>query len=382
MPDEEASRQLWLEHLERVLILSEQRERELDDEDRLAIAHELGISDEDLARARELAANHLTRGRGYLKASLWDSAIDELRHALGLDPSRNETVLALADAYAHRFAKTGVEEDAAEARRLARFALQREPGNAEGFALLKRLDDGKRRLGHDRRHAIAGITVAIVLLTGAATFALSSDEPAQVAPAETEPDAEPDADPVAPPTRTTSDPAPIRATASDECPAGLIFEPPGGCVVPKIVVQPGVGVAGMVIGESTAEDVLTTYGRDAKVSRHSDGEVFNINYAYDGEGGFDAGRTANLTRPGQFHFRGGRLSKIDFGVYNRAFRTPGGIDTNNSVLDDMVSEFGRHYQLSHGNTLDTYRYENQGIEFYVNPAGDRITSFFVIARSQ
>jgi hypothetical protein len=45
---------------------------------------------------------------------------------------------------------------------------------------------------------------------------------------------------------------------------------------PTQMVEPGIGMRGIVVGRSTVEDVLSTFGRDAKIHRYSSHDPFGV----------------------------------------------------------------------------------------------------------
>ena len=105
------------------------------------IARELGLSDADLARADRTAQDHLSRGRGYLDHGLLDDAIAELRSAVVLRPLDAGMMLALAEAFAARFAARSDPDDRQEADQLAKQALELDPALQGAFALRRQLAD-------------------------------------------------------------------------------------------------------------------------------------------------------------------------------------------------------------------------------------------------
>ncbi len=136
-------------YVARVMEVGAQRNSALKDEELREIAIELGMSEADLQAADKAAADHLTRGQGYLSHQLWDDAIEQLQSAASLAPARTEVVFALAEAHAGRWSVRRQQQDKLEAQRLARRVIDLDARHAEAFKLLAELesegDDGSEK---------------------------------------------------------------------------------------------------------------------------------------------------------------------------------------------------------------------------------------------
>lgn len=374
---DEPSRDLWLSHLERVMALSEANEGQLDAEDRRAIALELGIDEAQLEAARSSAQDCFVRGRGYAARSMWTDAIAELEEALALDPERMEIVTALAQAHLRRATDEDEEEHAAHAERFARYALQQDPDDAEAFGVLEALRAHASRRAARRRHTMLGVVGVVVLGAGIAVAALAR-APAPPGSAEAPASAPPMS--ATPPRAAEAQRPPSPAAKADGCPRGTAFEPGKGCVAQSVVLVPGEGVAGLRVGVSSPQDVLDVFGDDARVSRHADGSIYQLSYLYRADGTYSPSRRVNRSRPSELRFEDGRLTAIVVGAHAKALRTSGGLDTVRSTREDMLEQLGNRYELDHGDVLDIYLYQSQGIEVWVNRESGRVNSFRIIPR--
>lgn len=388
MAAQDIPRERWLAHLERVVAVSEARKGRLDAAELAAIARELGLGEADLAAAQQEAEDHFTRGQGFAARGLWTDAIAELTEAHTLAPARLDISLALARAHQRR----GAAADLEIADRLARMALEWEPGDQAAFSILADLDAGRRaRAIRRRRLGLAGAaglvaTAALVAWlaerTGIAAAliaaALASWQSSRTGDERT---AEPitPAAPPATPLPAPGEPAPRGPGAGEACPPGSAFSPGHGCVAQDVEVTPGLGFSDIRVGQSTPRDVLAVFGDDAKVSRYSSGEIFAISYDYDETGEYEPGRRRNWARPAGFDFKREVLREIDVGVYQRRLRTPGGLNTQTSTLDDALREFGDRYEFERGDPLDSYRWISHGIEVWISRETRKVNSFKIIA---
>lgn len=380
-------RERWLAHLGRVVAIAEARKGRLDEGELTSIARELGIGEADLAAAAQEAADHFARGQGFSARALWSDAIAELSEAHTLAPARLDISLALARAHQRR----GRGDDRAIADRLARMALEWEPGNEAAFAILADLDAARRaRKLRLRWLALGGgvLVAALALRSGVLAAALgviafllfrtggrNPGEPATqgALPAN---NARAPAQP-----RALADPpaAPTPAPKDGECPDGTAPVDGRGCVAEDVVITPGVGLAGLQLGTSTPQDVLAAFGDDCQINRYSSGEIWQLNYDYDEHEEYEPSRRRNRSRPHQFGFKREVLREISVGVYNRQLRTPGGLKAESSTLDDALREFGDHYEFEAMTRLDSYRWPAHGIEVWVSRDTGTINSFKIVA---
>ena len=359
MSDQPIPRERWLEHLGRVLALSEERKGRLDADELIAVARDLGITPADLELAGKEADDHFTRGAGFAARGLWDDAIAELTEARELAPTRLDVSLELARAHHRR----GQRDDQTQAERIARLALEWEPTNATAFALLAELDAGQRARRTRRRVALVGGLAALGLL---GAYLVARPAPELDVPSTRS----------APPAPRAA-PTPPAGAPDPGCPQHSVFVHGHGCVPQDLEIVPGVGFGELRLGQSTAEDALRLLGDDAKLNRHADGELYQINYAYTDHATYDPSRRRNWSRPEQVAFKRGVLVELVVGVYNRQIRTAGGLSTQGSGLADAEREFGERYELARGDALDQYRWARQGVEVWVARESGVVVSFRV-----
>jgi hypothetical protein len=148
---------------------------------------------------------------------------------------------------------------------------------------------------------------------------------------------------------------------------------PGQPSVDPLLVVPGDGLCGILVGRAIADEVLSTFGDDAQVHRHDDGDVFKIAYDYTGDGEYAPDRARNRARPSAFLFQYGLLRAIEVGVYQSDLHTTGGIHVG-STRDDVYAVFGRPCErLVHpgsqpgpSDDIETMRYRTRGIELSIH----------------
>ncbi len=156
-----------------------------------SIASELGLSAEDLAEVEQIAADHLTRGEGYLQHDLLEEAIEELTLAVGLRPLDAAPALLLARAHAARWRREGRTADRERATVLAHRSLALDPESQEAYALLGTLKPA--RSSRSRLAALIAAVVLVALLGGGVLAGLMVRAPAPpatpevTAPAEVSP---------------------------------------------------------------------------------------------------------------------------------------------------------------------------------------------------
>ena len=149
----------YIEHIDQ----ARNRSERLSASDLHDIARELGLSESDLLRVDEIAAEHLTRGRNFLAHELLDEAISELSRASGLRPLSTEPILLLAQAYADRWKKASRTSDREQAIALARQVLSHDAENQEAYALLSSLKE--RQVRGSRSAAVVAGMVLLALLS-------------------------------------------------------------------------------------------------------------------------------------------------------------------------------------------------------------------------
>jgi hypothetical protein len=216
--------------------------------------------------------------------------------------------------------------------------------------------------------------VALVFLAGAIAGWLARGGVRPVVPAIDAGASPPSPSAALPPSPTVT--AVARVDGGSRCTSGLRFESDRGCFRPSILVEPGKGIKGIVVGQSSPDDVLRVFGRDALVSKHKDGEVFQISYAYDANGQYDPGRAANHTRPSKMEAKRGRITRISVGVYQEDLHTTGGLFSG-STKAEMIATFGEPDAIVPGSAIDSYIYRRRGIELWVDREREEINSFHI-----
>lgn len=159
-----------------------------------AVALELGLTEDDLARVEAAVEAHLARGRNYLSHGRAGDAVGELRQARTLAPWRPDIAHALAEAHAARFETRRDEADREAARALIRARLDRDPDHQPSYALLNRLDRSPTGLARPasaaRRRlllASAGGVLLILALSGLMAGLMGGGERPPPPPAPAEP---------------------------------------------------------------------------------------------------------------------------------------------------------------------------------------------------
>ncbi len=145
-------------------------------------------------------------------------------------------------------------------------------------------------------------------------------------------------------------------------------------VDPSCVIIPGEGLRGVWVGYSVASEVLAAFGSDGEISRHDDGDIFQL--TFEDEDGEDEDAPRSASRPEQFHFEFGLLQSIDVGPYQRALRTDVGLRIG-STRADVIEIMGEpDDRLLYRGTLpdrrgdiETLRYLRRGIQFGIHHDG-------------
>lgn len=135
----------------RVVELQEQKTAQqptMDPEAMAAVARELGMSEEDLARLREEAKTAKTRAKTLRMAGNLDAAIDTLETAHAFHPLDLEVTYALADGLFTLSQKSGVEIHAQEAawqraKALCMQVIDAAPAHTEAAVLLKAITNNQ-----------------------------------------------------------------------------------------------------------------------------------------------------------------------------------------------------------------------------------------------
>jgi hypothetical protein len=122
--------------IERAARLAKSKSDRLTEADVRDIALEVGLSEEDLARAKREGQDHLERGREFMHRQRYGDAVAEFDEALALLPGRIEARVELANARAHRFLAHGNPMDRQRAEQLARECLEIDPSNDAAYNVL------------------------------------------------------------------------------------------------------------------------------------------------------------------------------------------------------------------------------------------------------
>jgi tetratricopeptide (TPR) repeat protein len=127
-----------------------------------AIALELGMSEEDILKARAEGQAMKERARGLRQRGLIDDAITELEQASAWNPLDVEILTMLADCYVRRGRKNKSAPDLEKGRQIALQALKVAPGNREAPQILQviqmnPIDKGGSSVG------IIAVVAAVVL---------------------------------------------------------------------------------------------------------------------------------------------------------------------------------------------------------------------------
>ena len=147
-----------------------------------------------------------------------------------------------------------------------------------------------------------------------------------------------------------------------------------GALLPEraeLTLQVGHGIAGIILGVSTVEDVLARYGADCSCScigagaipgdsarGREDLRVWRISYAYDLDGEHRPGRPRNHTRPRGYRVDSEtrRVQVIEVGTYQKQLRTAEGLGAY-SRLADLLELYGPPERATVGDERDTYEYD-------------------------
>jgi hypothetical protein len=111
------------------------------------------------------------------------------------------------------------------------------------------------------------------------------------------------------------------------------------------ILTPGVGIRGLVLGKSTPEDVLRTYGCDAAVVRDASKQVVAINYALHVPRGSSIAehRSPQRDRPQDFRFENGVLVRIGIDGQQWNVNLPNGFSAKPQAKTITVRDLARVY---------------------------------------
>lgn len=169
--------QILQDYIARLLTVQDTRDALLDESDLQAAAHDLGLSERDLARADAIAEAHRQRGKNFARHDAWDEAIAEFRQAMVLDPFDVPLLHELAVAHASRYEETHDPEDRTAAYTYAQRCTQLDPNHAPSFALISALNKtAPGTLAERSRSRVLALTIAAMLIlvgAGVAIFMLA-----------------------------------------------------------------------------------------------------------------------------------------------------------------------------------------------------------------
>ncbi len=147
--------------------------------------------------------------------------------------------------------------------------------------------------------------------------------------------------------------------------------------IDRTTILPGVGVGPIVVGRTTAAEVLALLGNDCRVSRHDPSqEVFEISYDYENDEDYEPDRAAQLTRPATFRFEFGMCQAIEIGVYQEGLATREGIRCGTKQAE-VRRWLGEPSEVLHKGSMDTLRYSHFGIDIEIGREDDEVVGMEV-----
>jgi hypothetical protein len=141
---------------------SRKKTRRVDEQTLQRIAQELGMSEEDLAKAREESRTRKLRAQALRSSGALDECIRELDLGYAFNPLDLEIMYALADALFSRSQKNGDDAEWARAKDLCLRVIETAPAHKEAPSLLNAITNADPKKRSD-----AAIPVAIVVAIGA-----------------------------------------------------------------------------------------------------------------------------------------------------------------------------------------------------------------------
>lgn len=157
----------------------------------------------------------------------------------------------------------------------------------------------------------------------------------------------------------TSSSARLRQLEKD-CPSGVR------------VFKAGVGAGHLLLGQTSADDVLRCEGADANLVHGRDGPL-SINYDYDGEGIYAPSRPEARLRPMRIRFKRGVIERIETSVYQVCIETSEGIGVG-STEAEVVRAYGSDFDFAPG-TVSTLHYWKLGLAVDFHADGRRAMGF-------
>jgi tetratricopeptide (TPR) repeat protein len=146
----------------------QQQDHVVDEATMKAIALELGMTEEDILKARAEGQAMKERARGLRQRGLIDDAITELDQASAWNPLDVEILTMLADCYVRRGRKQKSAADLEKGRQIALQALKVAPGNREAPQILQVIqmnpvEEGGSGVGVIAAVVAVAVVVAVVL---------------------------------------------------------------------------------------------------------------------------------------------------------------------------------------------------------------------------
>lgn len=169
MPDDD-------DRLERFLLAVERvrgEQRALGAVERAEIARELGLSEADLAAARERGERYLAQGEGFTRNELWSDALHALEQAEALLPDDLRVVGAMAETHRGRFRVLSDDADRQRVRTLAARCLEIDPRHAPAFEWIREVD-AHAAAGRRKRRTRLALGGGAAVLFGAGWIGYSS----------------------------------------------------------------------------------------------------------------------------------------------------------------------------------------------------------------
>ena len=144
----------------------------VDEDTMLAIARDMGMSDEDVLAARAEGQARQERARGLRQRGLYDEAIVELEQAHAWNPLDVTIMTQFADCLVRRGRAKQSADDYARAQRLCQLALRAAPADNEAPALLQTMKMNPLADPATSKSGLwLGIGIAVVLLLTGLVFA-------------------------------------------------------------------------------------------------------------------------------------------------------------------------------------------------------------------
>lgn len=129
--------------------------------DLLAIAQDLGMSEEEWETFKKEGDEHYARGKNFLKYNNFEDALKEFQQAFVVDPYRKDLAFDIASVYGRRWEKTGNSEDKKQANIYARYCLQLDARHEGAAQWVSRLSQPRKK--GNRFVRLTGIILGVVV---------------------------------------------------------------------------------------------------------------------------------------------------------------------------------------------------------------------------